>query len=435
MLLIVWSGYVIARLIHAEPIVGTCQFWVTRPYRWKSLLGAKLLFILVFVNLPILAARLVILGAAGFPLVSTLPGLLWSQLLMFSGAMLPIAALAAMTEGIVPFAFSVLVLLTIGFGMQEMMVPPYLPAIRLLLGPVQWVWDSIALLALVAIAVPVLYVQYKNRQTFFSRAFASGLALVGALAYLYLPWSLAIAVQTGVSPRGFDASALQIKLDPGAKRFLGIGNQPGLRLVRLDLPLAVGGVPHNVDVEAAALTVIFEGSGGRMWEPGAYEFQGVPRNIVRVGENVFDGIISMDPAFFNQERDQEVTLRGSLYLTLFGNPQVQTIPLQTTPVIAIGGLRCALGFLNQLFCISPLRWPERLVYARFQETDRSYFAWSISYSPFPAGLDFDSIEGHQVPTPPSARQVTIISEEPLGHLRRDFEIPGVHVADLLAITK
>jgi hypothetical protein len=116
----------------------------------------------------------------------------------------------------------------------------------------------------------------------------------------------------------------------------------------LDLPLAVGGVPHNTDVEADALTVIFEGSGGRMWKTGAYEFQGVPRNLVRVGENVFDGIVSMDPMFFNQE----ATLRGSLYLTLFGNPQVQTVPLQATPVSAIGGLRCALGFLNQLFCSS-----------------------------------------------------------------------------------
>jgi len=58
MLLTAAAGYLVARLIHAEAIPGDRQFWITRPYRWKSLLGAKLLFVLVFVNLPILIAQL-----------------------------------------------------------------------------------------------------------------------------------------------------------------------------------------------------------------------------------------------------------------------------------------------------------------------------------------------------------------------------------------
>jgi hypothetical protein len=38
----------IARVIHAEALVGDRQFWVTRPYEWKKLLGAKALFLAVF---------------------------------------------------------------------------------------------------------------------------------------------------------------------------------------------------------------------------------------------------------------------------------------------------------------------------------------------------------------------------------------------------
>src|SRR5580704_13329656 len=53
MLLPVAFGYLIARLIHAEALPGDRQFWITRPYGWKNLLGAKLLFMFVFVNLPI----------------------------------------------------------------------------------------------------------------------------------------------------------------------------------------------------------------------------------------------------------------------------------------------------------------------------------------------------------------------------------------------
>jgi hypothetical protein len=56
----------IARVIHAEPLPGDRQFWTTRPYDWKSLLGAKALFILGFVNLPLLISDVVILRAAEF---------------------------------------------------------------------------------------------------------------------------------------------------------------------------------------------------------------------------------------------------------------------------------------------------------------------------------------------------------------------------------
>ena len=98
LLLAIGAAYLIARLVHAEAIPGDNQFWVTRPYRWKSLLGAKILFILVFVNLPIFAARLLALIFEGFPLVSSLPGLLWSQLLIFIAASLPVPAKAAPTR-------------------------------------------------------------------------------------------------------------------------------------------------------------------------------------------------------------------------------------------------------------------------------------------------------------------------------------------------
>lgn len=45
----------IARLVHEEALVGSRQFWTTRPYRWTSLLGAKLLFVLLCIGLPFFA--------------------------------------------------------------------------------------------------------------------------------------------------------------------------------------------------------------------------------------------------------------------------------------------------------------------------------------------------------------------------------------------
>src|SRR5207253_7631087 len=84
----------IARVIHDEALTGDRQFWITRPYSWKSLLGAKALFILAFINLPMLIADVVILRAYGLrPLGAELPGLLWSQVLLAIVFVLPIAAL------------------------------------------------------------------------------------------------------------------------------------------------------------------------------------------------------------------------------------------------------------------------------------------------------------------------------------------------------
>src|SRR5277367_5946438 len=86
----------VGRLVLAEAIPGDRQFWITRPYRWRSLLGAKVLFLITFVNVPILAAQFCIILIDGFPLAARIPGLLWSQLLLFA-FLLPVVAFATLS--------------------------------------------------------------------------------------------------------------------------------------------------------------------------------------------------------------------------------------------------------------------------------------------------------------------------------------------------
>src|SRR5260370_25010164 len=70
----------IVRLVHEESLVGDRQFWVTRPYEWPSLLAAKLLFLVVFIHLPVFVAQLLLLSRAGFPIAPNLTGLLGMQI-------------------------------------------------------------------------------------------------------------------------------------------------------------------------------------------------------------------------------------------------------------------------------------------------------------------------------------------------------------------
>jgi hypothetical protein len=431
-LLAIAAAYLIARLIHAEAIPGDSQFWISRPYRWKSLLGAKFMFILAFVNLPIFAARLSILIVGGFPLSSALPGLLWSQFLILFAASFPIAALAAVTAGLVPFIFSALVLLAAGIGIEQMMVPPSLPAVRTLVDPVQWVWDAIAALTLTAAAVLILYIQYKNRNTRFSRTLAIGAASLTAAAYLYIPWPVALAVQTHLSKKVFDSSSIYLALDPSSKRtFSAEGRLSG---IQLDFPIAVTGVPDAIDIEADALAVTLQSSDGQSWKSGFYDLPGVPKKRNRSGVPVFNGLVVIPRAFFNEERERSVTFRASIYLTLFGNDRMKTVPLQSKPVNVMDGLQCAIGALSDLHCASPFRWPARLVYAKFGETDIRSFTRLISYSPFPADLSLDNVEIDGVSRPASAREVTIVSKEPLENIRLNFEAPGIKLADFVETT-
>lgn len=88
----------IARVIHAEALVGERQFWVTRPYEWPKLLAAKALFLAAFLYLPFLAAECALLGEGGFQPLSYLPGLLFNLLLLSGILIVPLVALATVTS-------------------------------------------------------------------------------------------------------------------------------------------------------------------------------------------------------------------------------------------------------------------------------------------------------------------------------------------------
>lgn len=114
--------FLIARVIHAEAIPGSRQFWLTRPYDWKSLLSAKVLFILCFVNLPLLIADAAIISWAGFPIGPNVTGLLWTQVLLIATFVLPAAALFAITSGLVE-TLTVTLLLAFGFLLRILANP------------------------------------------------------------------------------------------------------------------------------------------------------------------------------------------------------------------------------------------------------------------------------------------------------------------------
>jgi hypothetical protein len=85
-----------------------------------------------------------------------------------------------------------------------------------------------------------------------------------------------------------------------------------------------------------------------------------------------------------------------------------------------------------LGCEAPFRWPKRQVSARFPTGDVHAFTAPISYSPFPSGLRLDIKEVDVVPQPELAREVTIVTQRPLDHIRLDFAIPDLRLSEFTA---
>jgi hypothetical protein len=430
-LLAVGAAFLIARLIHAEPIAGDHQFWITRPYRWRSLLAAKILFILAFVNLPIFLAQLYILIHGGFSLASDWSGLLWSQVLAVLAIWLPVGALAAMTPGIVPFIFSAFVLITTAFLFQQSTIV-HLSDTAWPVG-VEWVRNSIAVIAVAAATLSVLYMQYRNRKTLFSRIFALGAVALVATAYLYLPVAWAMALQSRLSGRLIEFSSVQFLVVSNAEKHFPM---PSPNHVPADLSLVATGIPDDLDLQFDAVSLSFQASDGRTWQANV---GGANRKSGGASAAAFDVPFLMAASFFNEESQQPVTLRVSLYLTLFGNSRTKTIPLQGEPLDVMDGLQC---YLDKKFtfiyftCRSAFHWPARLVYVQ-QGQALSSLGQLISYSPFPSGINLDdSIETRSTSEISAySPQVTITVKEPLAHFRRDFEIGNIRLADLTTATK
>jgi hypothetical protein len=105
----------IARVIQAEALVGDRQYWLTRPYDWKNLLGAKLLFLAVFLYLPLAVAQSLMLVAAGLNPLASMPGMLFNLVLITGIVVLPLVAIAAVTSSFFRMALALLAIV-IGLG-------------------------------------------------------------------------------------------------------------------------------------------------------------------------------------------------------------------------------------------------------------------------------------------------------------------------------
>ena len=425
----------IARVIHGETLPGDRQFWITRPYSWKSLLGAKALFILAFINLPKFLADIAIVRAYGLrPLGAQLPGLLWSQVLLAIIFVLPIAALSALTGGLVQLILAILAPCAIALAVAIVVPEVVLGGFW---GGSEWVRGYYVFLVISIAAPAILIWQYATRRTITARFLAVASAILAVLGIALIPWSAAFEIQSWFSKRSVEQPLVHVDSDSNGKWLTRAVMERGDR-VRVELPLNVTALPLGMSAKPEGFSVQLEAPDGAMW----HTHQGLVNDADNMGQEL-SLHFTVDGAFYRKIKDEPMRVRGSLYLTILGNRQTARVPFGDRSVLVPRVGVCAASGANRqsyfLICSSAFRSPPVLVSYRFMQSTKGGTEdllaptqpRAISYSPFPAepgiipvSQDFTFSIARMAPS-----EATVDTVAPLAYIQRNFEIQNLRLGD------
>lgn len=205
----------IATVVHEDSIVGMRQDWLVRPIRRGDLLMAKLLFLLLAVQAPMLLACVIGGVANGFPLWLSLSQALSQNAYFLIGFTLPIFAFVSLTRSTseaLGVAFVIVVANILG---AEALI---LPISGSPLGPTSntgltWIPLTWRFAIFVAAALAILALQYFRRATRASRLVLAGTVVV-CLFTQVVPWNAVFAWQRAMDPAPKWAQEIAVRFDP-----------------------------------------------------------------------------------------------------------------------------------------------------------------------------------------------------------------------------
>lgn len=453
------AGFLITALVHQDSIPGVRQDWLVRPVLRRDLLMAKLLFVVLLVQIPILIADFLEPALAGFPLGPSLAAAATRSVVLLVLVDIPFLAFAAVTKNLLEaitggvcvfFIIAILdVLLNSGRG-RGGLNPTFGTGL-------EWITECALLLTLAIGSSFLLNLQFFRRRTLVSRFGVGALTVLCALSTM-MPWQPAFAIERAMSPAPGSAGPVAVRFNPSLGRLKRDASFPAFNMreesVPLFLPMRVSGLPADsallsdraqvriieadgrVDrVETLDLSVRRDGADDS--DRNAYHTLGVPGDI------------------YNRVKNQSVRLEVDDSLTLFQLSASHAFPV-VSPDEAIAGVGRCNTTINgtetavQIRCSragrrpacmtayiehvpSGLRNPERFAC----DPDYSpFFAFDLTHDalarfggnlPFrdPNGLAKYPVDGSKLK---DARAVVRVYQ-PLDHFERRLEIPEVRLSD------
>ena len=285
----------ITSVVQADRLVGEQQFWITRPYNWRSLLGAKLLFVILCVVLPLVLMQWSLLHIAGLHPLAAKAGMASTLLRFGLFAWLPLMMIASVTENLaMAFMFlAVLIVVWAGLlqfilsGTESRMSPPYeFPVFGALFG--------ILLLA-------ILSYQFARRRTAHSRiAIAAILALFLLFIFGYDKQGFGAPVKDLIRSHYEVPShrSLQMVFGPGPVPYEEQGKdlQYLRNFVEVKLPIRLEGLPADARIRETNVAVTLTANG--VHYATAWENATVSENAIGLPlpKDIFDRVADVETA-------------------------------------------------------------------------------------------------------------------------------------------
>jgi len=342
----------IVRVVHSESLVGDRQFWTTRPYEWKKLLTAKVLFVLVFINIPLLCAQVFLLVKAGFMPVPYLPGVLWMQLLLVLLPFLPFMALAVVTRNIAQGLLAVVAIILSAIGMAAL----------------SWGMDDSPMLStddseliqgavMVIVCVMAIWLQFKGRKTGRARMFlALGAAaifiIIAATPYLVKGES-AYPLPAAGSHAPFRATLSPVK--PESPKIPPDTDED----VEIEIPIVTSGLADGSLAQVKAVRLSLEGQGGLRWESKWQSNYGV----LQPGMSSWIQSFKFDHKLFDRIKSVPLKARVSVAINIFRDQDAMQITAGRGEfdVPRVGRCRIDSKSSSSVECHAPLVKPETLL--------------------------------------------------------------------------
>jgi hypothetical protein len=285
---IIWL-VMIARLIHDESLVGDTQFWITRPYQWTSLLGAKVVFILLCVVLPFGLSQWAIVLQAGLNPLHTIPVQMLDLLQTGLVLWLTATVIASVTSTVQRMFVSILAVLIFWGLALTFLSRPVGPRMSLPFA------SDIFGVVIGGLLIAILLYQYATRNTFASRmalvatAFVF-VALFAVLVFGYIqgPINLFVRHHYPISTDAslkliFDSNAKTPKSTDGDEHRVG-------KLAIVAVPVSIQGLDPAAQLDDQSVSFTIDAPGYHYTSPWRPAFSQDDSLVLFIPQEVLDKI-------------------------------------------------------------------------------------------------------------------------------------------------
>jgi hypothetical protein len=419
----------VVNLIHNEQLTGHEAWWLTRPFSRVDLGAAKTLFILAFVNLPLLALQCATLYLLGISPIRWFFALLWRQLFFSIMVILPAAAVAVVTRNLGQALLGAILLFG---GAWAEAAALYVFGARQTLYQ-EWIRDSAMSLLVLATCSLAFWLQYTRRLTTVSRAII-GAGLVLTVATPLLPiQSSEIAIQRMLVREPVPGTEALLAFDAArvdTRPYRWSTNSSDPHGERLFVPVRLSDLPANTTITLDWHQVHLSGPRGA-WHSGWLGYAGLQfQDTDADGKPRPRGVgwltVAVDPAYYHSSAATPVNLDATFELTLYRRERVETLPAEPGVLVPEVGV-CSP--LRLSWCYSPFPQVQVALLTEPPEKD-SVFALSYGpYAPFPTSAGFGPMDVTRSPIINNRVGRILVLDRPVAHIQRHVEAHNILLRD------